>query len=69
MVRWLGTNFSKEICQLINAKFDFFAFIIKLNFIFSLNLFADFFKFFKCRLFNNNFRKSANIFVNNENPE
>ena len=32
-----------------------------------MNLFADFFKFFKCRLFNNNSRKSAKIFVNNEN--
>ena len=31
-------------------------------------MFADFFKFVKCRLFNNNSRKSAKIFVNNEKP-
>ena len=43
----------------INAKIDYFVFIIKLNFLFSLNLFADFFEFFKCHLLNNNSRKSA----------
>ena len=48
---------------------DYFVFIIILNFLFSFNLFADFFKFFKCRLFNNNSRKSAKIFVNKEKPE
>ena len=35
----------------------------------SLNLLLDFFKFFKCRFFNNNSRKSAKIFVNNEKIE
>ena len=48
---------------------DYFVFIIILNFLSSLNLLADFFKFFKCRLFNNNSRKSAKIFVNKEKPE
>ena len=48
---------------------DYFVFIIIWNFLFSLNLFADFFKFFKCRLFNNNSRKSSKIFVNNEKIE
>ena len=42
-----------------NAKIDYFVFIIILNFLFSLNLFGDFFIFFKCRLFNNNSRKYA----------
>ena len=31
-----------------------------------LKFFADFFKFFKCRLFNNNYRKLAKMFGNNE---
>ena len=53
----------------MNAKIDYFVFVIILNFKFSLNLFADFFKFFKCRLFNNNSRKSAKRFVNNERVE
>ena len=47
----------------------YFVFIIILNFLSSLNLFADFFKFFKCRLFNKKSRKSAKIFVNNEKIE
>ena len=47
----------------------YFVFITILNFLFSLNLFADFFKFFKCRLFIDNSRKSAEIFVNNEKIE
>ena len=29
-----------------------FRYVIILNFFFSMNLFADFYKFFKCRLFN-----------------
>ena len=50
----------------MNAKIDYFVFIIILNFLSSLNLFAD---FVKCRLFNKNSRKSAKIFVNNEKIE
>jgi len=39
------------------------SFSFSLNFIFFMNLFADFFKFFKCRLFNKNSWKSAeNVF-------
>ena len=53
----------------MNARLYHFVFIIILNSLLSLNLFADFFKFFKCRLFNNNSRKSVKIFVNNEKPE
>ena len=34
-------------------------FIIILNFLFSMNVFADFFQFFKCPLFNKNSRKSV----------
>ena len=33
--------------------------MIILKVLFSMNLFADFSKFFKCRLFNKNSRKSA----------
>ena len=40
-----------------------------MNFLFSLNLFADFFSILKCGLFYNNSRKSAKIFVNNEKIE
>ena len=69
LFKQLRTYFSKEIFQQINAKIDYFVFIILLNFLFTLNLFVDFFKFFKCRLFNNNYRKSSKIFVNNEEPE
>ena len=50
----------------MNAKIDYFVFIIILNFLSSWILFADFFNFFKCRLFYNNSRKSAKIFVNKE---
>ena len=46
-----------------------FRFIIILNFLSSLNLFSDFFKFFKSRLFNNNSRKSVKLFLNNEKIE
>ena len=60
---------NKRNSQEINAKIDYFVLIIILNFLSSLNLFAEFFKFFKCRLFNNKFRKSAKVFVNNEKPE
>ena len=48
-------KFSKEINVRINYSF----FIIILNFLFFPNLSADFFKFFKCRLFNKNSRKST----------
>ena len=41
LIRCLGTYFSKEISQKINAKIDYFVFIIILNFLSSLNLFAD----------------------------
>ena len=50
----------------MKAIINYFVFIIILNFLLSKNLFADFNKFFKCRLFNNNSRKSAKIFVNND---
>ena len=61
--------FLKRNLSINQSKIDYFVFIIILNFLYSLNLFADFFKFFKCRLFNNNSRKSVKIFVNNEKPE
>ena len=61
---------SMQCCgKLLSDSFEIFVFIIILNFLFSLNLFADFFKFFKCRFFNNNSRKFAKIFVNNKKPE
>ena len=41
------------------GKIDYFVFIIIWIFLFSLNLFADFFKFFKCRIFNEICRKST----------
>ena len=47
LIRCLGTYFSIKIFS-IN---QYFFFIIILNFLFFMNLFADFFKFFKCRLF------------------
>ena len=59
LIRWLGIYFSIEICQKINVRTNYFFFIIKLNFLFLTNLFADFYKFFKCRLFNKNSRKST----------
>ena len=54
-----------------NTWINYFVFIITLNFLVSLNLFANFFKFFKCRLFNNNSRKSAeNLWImRNQNNE
>ena len=48
----------------MKAIINYFVFIIILNFLLSKNLFADFNKFFKCRLFNN-----IKIFVNNEKIE
>ena len=42
----------------LNKSFNYFFFIIILNFSFFMNLFADFFKFTKCRLFNKNSTKS-----------
>ena len=55
-MRCLGTI---EICQYINVRFNYFFSIIIMNFLFFINLFADFFKFFKCHLFNNIFKKST----------
>ena len=52
-------NEVKRLCCERDARLNYFVFIIILRFLFSLNLFADFFQFFKCRLFINNFRKSA----------
>ena len=43
----------------MNVRIIYFVFIIILNVLFSMNLFADFNKVFKCRGFNKNFRKSA----------
>ena len=45
-------------CQEINSRINYFVFIIILIFLFSRNLLADFYKFFNCRLFNSNSRKS-----------
>ena len=50
LIRCLGTNFSIEIFS--NQLFLFQCYIE-----FLINLFADFFKFFKCRLFNENYQK------------
>ena len=59
LIRCIGTYFLKEICQYINVRINYFFFIIRLNFLFLTNLFADFDKIFKCRLFNKNARKST----------
>ena len=55
-IRCLKTYFLIEIFQYINVRINYFVFIIMLNFLFFMNLIAD---FLKCRLFNNNFRKST----------
>ena len=52
----VGTYFWKEICQYIYVRINYFVFFIVLNFLFSMNLFAEFYKFLKCHL----------ICVNNE---
>ena len=52
------TYFSKEIWQ-NNDGINYFVFIILFYFSFFTNLFAEFYKFFKCRLFNKNSRKST----------
>ena len=67
-MRWLGTYFSKELANKSMLKFDYFIFFFILNFLFSWNLFADFFKFFKCRLFNIIPENLKKIFVYNEKP-
>jgi len=63
LIKWLETYFSKEICQKINARINNFCFHYYIEFLI-------FFEFIRgCRLFNNNSRKCAKIFVKNEKPE
>ena len=52
---FLHRNLSMNQCY-----FNYFIFIIILNFMFFKNLFSDFFKLYKFRLFNKNSRKSTN---------
>ena len=59
LIRCLGTYFSKEIVNKSKLELNIFFIIIILNFLFSKNLSADFYKFFKCRLFNKNSKKST----------
>ena len=49
----------KTICQYINVRIISFVSIIIFNFSFFTNLFADFYKFFKCRLFKKSSKTSA----------
>ena len=51
---------------IFNARINYFFFVIILKFLFFTNLFADFNKFFKCRLFNENSGKSTKMFLNKE---
>ena len=60
---------SLEICQYINVRINYFFLITILIFSFFTNLFADFYKFFKCRLFYKTSRKSTKMFVKNERSE
>ena len=48
------------------SMLNYFVFINILNFLFTLNLFADFFKFFKCGLLIIILENLQKIFVNNE---
>ena len=54
-----GSDRQLQFSQQINVRVNYFFFIILLNFLFFMNLFAEFYKFFKCRLFNKNSRKST----------
>ena len=55
---WAQSRLSKSpICVITFWESIFF--IIILNFLFLTNLFADFYKFFKCHLFNKNSRNST----------
>ena len=49
----------KTICQYINVRINSFVSIIIFNFSFFTNLFADFYKFFKCRLFKKSSKTST----------
>ena len=51
LISCLGTFFSIK-SEEMNGRINFFFIIILMNFLFLPNLFADFFKFFKCRRFN-----------------
>ena len=55
LIRCLGTCFSKDICQLINVRINYFVFII-LNFLFFTNFFANFYEFFTV-IFSKKFQK------------
>ena len=58
--------FLKRNLSINNRLFRFNYYV---EFLIFFQLIRRFFKFFKCRLFNDNSRKSAKIFVNNEKPE
>jgi len=47
------------LCQYINVRINNFVFIIIWNFLFPWNLFVNFYKFFKCRLFNESLRTNS----------
>ena len=55
-----------EICQKINVRINYFFFIIIFNFLFFMNLFQTFFKFFKCRLLKKIPGNLQKMFENNE---